>query len=80
MRAWRLRSCRLPWARSRSFIESARSVRDLWSGSMILSWLTFQAMLPVVEQLGPTAVIYPLLRVFRCWTSGCMKRRRLAPK
>ena len=45
-----------------SFIESARSVRDLWSGSMVLSWLTFQAMLPVVEQLGPTAVIYPSLR------------------
>jgi CRISPR-associated protein Cmr2 len=45
-----------------SFIESARSVRDLWSGSMILSWLTFQAMLPIVEQLGPTAVIYPSLR------------------
>ncbi|MCI0457805.1 MAG: type III-B CRISPR-associated protein Cas10/Cmr2 [Gemmataceae bacterium] len=44
------------------FIEAARSVRDLWSGSMILSWLAFRAMLPVVEQFGPTALVYPALR------------------
>ncbi|MCS7078854.1 MAG: type III-B CRISPR-associated protein Cas10/Cmr2 [Chloracidobacterium sp.] len=44
------------------FIEAARSVRDLWSGSMILSWLAFQSLLPVVEQLGPTALLYPALR------------------
>ncbi len=29
------------------FIEAARSVRDLWSGSAILSWLAFAAMRPV---------------------------------
>ncbi len=44
------------------FIEAARSVRDLWSGSMILSWLAFRAMLPIIEQLGPTALVYPALR------------------
>ncbi len=44
------------------FIEASRSVRDLWSGSMILSWLAFQAMLPVIQQLGPTALVYPALR------------------
>lgn len=44
------------------YIEAARSVRDLWSGSMILSWLAFQAMLPIIEQLGPTALVYPALR------------------
>lgn len=44
------------------FIEAARSVRDLWSGSMILSWLTFHGMLPVIEQYGPAAVIFPALR------------------
>jgi CRISPR-associated protein Cmr2 len=44
------------------FIEAARTVRDLWSGSMILSWLAFRAMLPIIEQLGPTALIYPALR------------------
>ncbi len=44
------------------FIEAARSLRDLWSGSMILAWLAFQAMLPVVERLGPTALVYPAVR------------------
>lgn len=43
------------------FIEAARTVRDLWSGSMILAWLSFQAMLPVIEQYGPTAIVYPWL-------------------
>ncbi|HQU45900.1 MAG TPA: type III-B CRISPR-associated protein Cas10/Cmr2, partial [Pirellulales bacterium] len=45
-----------------SFIAAARSLRDLWTGSMILSWLTFQAMLPLIEELGPTALVYPSLR------------------
>ena len=44
------------------FIEASRSVRDLWSGSMILSWLAFRAMLPIIERIGPTALIYPALR------------------
>lgn len=44
------------------FIEAARSLRDLWSGSMILAWLTFQAMLPVIERHGPTALVYPAVR------------------
>ncbi|HUY35538.1 MAG TPA: type III-B CRISPR-associated protein Cas10/Cmr2 [Pirellulales bacterium] len=45
-----------------SFIAQARTVRDLWTGSMILSWLAFQAMLPIVEAVGPTAMVYPALR------------------
>ncbi|HID23491.1 MAG TPA: hypothetical protein EYP14_13990, partial [Planctomycetaceae bacterium] len=44
------------------FIAAARSVRDLWTGSMILAWLTFRAMQPVIEQWGPTALVYPALR------------------
>ena len=44
------------------FIRAARSVRDLWSGSALLSWLAFQAMKPVLECLGPTAFVYPALR------------------
>ena len=44
------------------FIEAARSVRDLWSGSALLSWLAFQAMKPVLGRLGPTAFVYPTLR------------------
>lgn len=44
------------------FIEAARSVRDLWTGSAILSWLSFEAMRPIVEFLGPTSLIFPSLR------------------
>lgn len=44
------------------FIAAARSVRDLWSGSALLSWLAFQAMTPILERLGPTAFVYPTLR------------------
>ena len=33
-----------------SFIAAARTVRDLWTGSYLLSYLTFQAMKPVIEQ------------------------------
>jgi CRISPR-associated protein Cmr2 len=44
------------------FIEAARTVRDLWSGSMILSWLAFRAMQPILDKFGPTAFIYPALR------------------
>lgn len=45
-----------------AFIEAARTVRDLWAGSMLLSWLTFRGMLPVIEQYGPTALVFPSLR------------------
>ncbi|MBY0430503.1 MAG: hypothetical protein K2Q10_04845, partial [Rhodospirillales bacterium] len=44
------------------FIAAARSVRDLWSGSAILSWLTFEAMKPVLEAVGPAAFVFPALR------------------
>lgn len=44
------------------FIAAARSVRDLWSGSMLLAWITFQSMLPVIRSCGPTALVYPSLR------------------
>ncbi len=45
-----------------TFIAAARSVRDLWSGSAILSWLVFQGIRPVLDKLGPTALVYPALR------------------
>lgn len=44
-----------------SFITAARSVRDLWTGSYLLSWLTVHAMKPVhqlVEQ-DRAAIISP---------------------
>ena len=45
-----------------AFIEAARSVRDLWSGSALLSWLVFQGVKPVLDSLGPTALVFPALR------------------
>ena len=44
------------------FIAAARSLRDLWTGSALLSWLAFKAIEPVLEQHGPTAMVFPVLR------------------
>lgn len=43
------------------FIEQARSSSDLWAGSHLLSCLAWQAMRPIVEALGPDAVLFPSL-------------------
>ncbi len=43
------------------FISASRKLSDLWSSSSLLAELTWQAMLPVVEELGPEHVIYPSL-------------------
>ncbi|QQP92191.1 type III-B CRISPR-associated protein Cas10/Cmr2 [Skermanella sp. TT6] len=45
-----------------SMIAAARSLRDLWTGSTLLSWLAFRAMEPVLVRHGPTALIFPVLR------------------
>jgi CRISPR-associated protein Cmr2 len=44
------------------FIAQARSTRDLWSGSYLLSWLMAHAMQAVAEVLGPDCLIFPSLR------------------
>jgi CRISPR-associated protein Cmr2 len=44
------------------FIEAARSMRDLLSGSYLLSSLMFAAIEPVLDACGPTALVYPSLR------------------
>jgi len=44
------------------FIKNARKERDLWAGSHLLSFLTFQAIKVVIEECGPDAVIFPHLR------------------
>ena len=44
------------------FIAAARSLRDLWTGSFILSYIAFAAMRPILENYGPTAFVYPTLR------------------
>lgn len=43
------------------FIEQARSTSDLWAGSHLLAFLSWAAMRPVVEALGPDAVLFPSL-------------------
>jgi CRISPR-associated protein Cmr2 len=44
------------------FIAAARSTSDLWAGSHLLSRLSWEAMRPVCEQLGPDAILFPRLR------------------
>lgn len=44
------------------FIAAARSTRDLWSGSYLLSWLMAAGMKALSAEVGPDAVIYPNLR------------------
>lgn len=44
-----------------SFIERARSVRDLWTGSAMLAWLTYGAIEALQQQYGSDAVISPVI-------------------
>ncbi|WP_161602189.1 type III-B CRISPR-associated protein Cas10/Cmr2 [Tautonia marina] len=43
------------------FIASARSVRDLWTGSYLLSWLCLAAMQPIRHRFGDGAILSPSL-------------------
>ncbi len=43
------------------FITKARKLRDLWSGSLILSWLAFEGIKVVISELGADHVLYPSL-------------------
>ena len=44
------------------FIAAARSTRDLWSGSYLLSWLMAAGLKALSSEVGPDAVIFPNLR------------------
>jgi CRISPR-associated protein Cmr2 len=44
------------------FIAAARSIRDLWSGSYLLSWLMAAGLKALSVEVGPDAVIFPNLR------------------
>lgn len=41
------------------FIEAAKTTRDLWAGSYILSWMTFRAMREVIRLYGEQALVSP---------------------
>lgn len=45
-----------------SFISQARKTLDFYMGSFILSYLTYKAIEVLVEQYGPTQIIYPDLK------------------
>jgi len=57
------------------FIAGARSVRDLWTGSFLLSWLTFAAMKPIRERMPQGArFILPSLEGHPLWLREQGKR------
>ncbi len=43
------------------YISKARKLRDFWAGSVFLSWLAFEGLRWVMENLGPDHVLYPSL-------------------
>jgi len=45
-----------------SFIINSRKEEDLWAGSHILSYLTYQGIKSIIERYGPDAFVYPYLR------------------
>lgn len=44
------------------FIAQARSTRDLWSGSYLLSWMMAHAMQLIADRFGPDCIVFPSLR------------------
>jgi len=53
-----------------SFIQTSRKTQDIFMGSYLISYLSFQGILSVVNLLGPDHIIYPDLRVvplFKEW-------------
>jgi CRISPR-associated protein Cmr2 len=44
-----------------AFISKARKLRDYWTGSVLLSWLAFEGIKWVMENLGPDHILYPSL-------------------
>lgn len=44
------------------FIAQARTTRDCWSGSYLLSWLIAHGIKAVTDRIGPDCVLFPALR------------------
>jgi len=59
---WRPAFLKLQLGPVQDFIAAARSIRDLWSGSYLLSWLMAAGLKALSEKVGPDAVIFPNLR------------------
>ena len=43
------------------FIAKARKLRDYWTGSVLLSYLSFRGIAYIMEEMGPDHIIYPSL-------------------
>jgi len=43
------------------FIVAARSTRDLWSASYLLSWLMAKGLAALASEIGPDSVVFPSL-------------------
>ncbi len=43
------------------FITTSRRTQDLWMGSFLLSWLSYQGMKTIAEKYGPDVIIMPQL-------------------
>lgn len=55
------------------FITNARKLRDYWTGSVILSYLSFWGIKTVCEKLGADAIAYPSLKnqsLVAVWAKG----------
>lgn len=61
-KVWRPAFLKFQLGPVQDFIAQARSTRDLWSGSYLLSWLMAAGLKKLSEWVGPDAVIYPALR------------------
>lgn len=44
------------------FIAQARTTRDCWSGSYLLSWLIAHGIKAVTDEIGPDAILFPAMR------------------
>ncbi len=58
---WRPSFLRFQLGPVQDFIAAARSTRDLWSGSYLLSWLMAAGLKALSAEAGPDAVIFPNL-------------------
>jgi len=43
------------------FVGRARKLRDYWTGSVLLSWLTFEGIKAVIHRYGADHIVYPSL-------------------
>jgi len=61
-RVWRPAFLRFQLGPVQEYITAARSTRDLWSGSYLLSWLMAAGLKTLSGEIGPDAVIFPNLQ------------------